>query len=723
MTRPAATAAATRTPRWPYVVVGLAAAAASLFVLLWYGGGAEREVLPGLPDPGAVTAWALPGARLGTRIFAVATIGLLLAAVVLSPRGEDGLSASGYRRLRAAGWAALGWAACGVLTLVYSLSDLVGRPVGDAVSLTGLASFAGTVTLGQAIAFSTGLALAVFVTCRVSLSPLGGTVALALAILALIPPVFTGHAASSGDHQLAVSSMLLHVIPVTLWAGGLLALALTPRSRVDDLAVAVGRFSPLAAACLIAVAASGLLSAQIRLTGVADLTSHPYGQMVLVKTALLLTLAAVGWWQRRTSMPALHRGDRSRFTRVTVVEIALFGLAMGAAVALSRSPTPVGEPVEEDLATSMLGFAMPPEMTVERLLGAWLPDPLFITAATAAAIAYVAGVRRLRRRGDRWPALRTVAFLAGCAVIIAATSSGIARYAPVLFSVHMVQHLMLGMIAPILLVLAGPVTLALRALRRATDPAWPGPREWLLSALHLPVARVLTHPLVALGFYVVSMYAMYLTGLFELALRSHAAHMLMIGHFLLAGYLFFWVTIGVDAAPRAARGRGVGVSAGAAGTGTSGAGQGRLAPPLRMLLVVVSMVLHAFLGIIIMQSTTLLAHDWFTRLPRAWGPDPLADQYTAGSIAWTFGEVPTMLVALAIVAQWIRSDEREQRRLDRIADRAEAEGREDDALAAYNAMLAELAQQDAARHATAERSVGRPGAGDEGSRDRRDRVQ
>ncbi|HEX6970066.1 MAG TPA: cytochrome c oxidase assembly protein [Micromonosporaceae bacterium] len=662
------------TRRWPAVAGGLTAAAAGLVGLLWYGGGARRDALPGLPDPGPVTAWALPAANLSSRVFAVATIGLLLAAVVLSPRDGDGLAAIGYRRLRTAGWTAVAWCLSTLLALVYTLSDLLGSPVSESVTPVALINFATDVLLGQSLAFSAGLTALVFVLCRVSLRPLGATTALVVAVLAAIPPVFTGHAASSNDHHLAVSALLLHLVPVTLWAGGLLALALTAGARTNDLAVAVRRFSPLAAASLIAVALSGALSALVRLTTPSDLLTTRYGQLVLVKTGLLAALGLAGWAQRRAAMPALNRGDRRRFRHVAAVEIVLFGLTVGAAVALSRTPPPLGEPVEEDLATAMLGFPMPPPMTVGRLIGLWLPDPLFITAALAAAAAYLAGVRRLRRRGDAWPAARTLAFLAGCALFLFATSSGLARYGPVLFSVHMVAHLLLAMIVPILLALAAPVTLALRALRKSTDPAWPGPREWLQSLLHLPASRALTHPVFALVFYVVSMYMMYLTGLYELALRSHAAHLLMIGHFVLAGYLFFWVVIGLDPTPRP-----------------------RPTPPLRMLLVAVAMVLHAFLGVAIMQTSELLAADWFTTLPRSWGPDPLEDQHTAGGIAWSFGELPTLLVVIALFVQWIRADEREQRRLDRAADRAAAEGKEDAALAAYNAMLAELAERDGHR--------------------------
>jgi len=193
------------------------------------------------------------------------------------------------------------------------------------------------------------------------------------------------------------------------------------------------------------------------------------------------------------------------------------------------------------------------------------------------------------------------------------------------------------------------------------------------AALRLRIGRVLSHPVVALVQYVAAMYLMYFTGLYEFALRSHAAHLAMMLHFLGAGYLFFWVVIGVDPTPRP-----------------------RPAPPLRLVLVLLAMVLHAFLGVAIMQATTLLAADWFTALPRDWGPTPLADQRTAGGIAWSFGEIPTLFVVGALMVQWIRADEREQRRLDRAADRAAAEGREEESLAAYNAMLARLAERDRA---------------------------
>jgi len=650
--------------RWPVAVAGLGVSAAVLLALLAYGGAVDARALPGLPDPGPYVGWLLPVAKLATRIGAVATIGLLLAATALAPRGDGVLSPIAYRRLRAARWPALAWAAASVALLWLTLADLLGGPVTARAAVT----FVTSVDLGRALGAAALLAVAVFVACTVTLRPTGGIVALVLALIAVTPPVFTGHAASAGDHQLAVSAQLLHVVPVTLWAGGLLALVLVGTARTADLSRAAGRLSRLAAWCLAAVAASGLLAASVRLGSWADLSGTRYGQLVLLKTALLGAAGYLGWRHRTRSLPRLRAGDRRAFVRLASVELLVFGAALGAAVALSRTPAPLGAE-SEDTATALLGFPMPPPLSAGALATRWLVDPLILAVTLGVAGAYLAGAWRLRRRGDRWPAARTAAFVAGCAVVVLATSSGLARYAPVLFSVHMVAHLLLGMVAPILLVLGAPVTLALRALPPAADPAWPGPREWLAAAVRSRPARLLGHPLVALAVYVGGMYAFYLTDLFALALRSHAAHLLMVAHFLLAGYLFFWVVVGLDPAP------------------------GHRPGPLpRMGLVLVSMALHAFLGLAIMQAGELFAGEWFTALPRDWGPSPAADQYVAGGIAWSFGELPTVVVLGALLRQWIRADEREQRRLDRAAARAEAGGGPD-AHDAYNAWLAEVAER------------------------------
>jgi putative copper resistance protein D len=248
-------------------------------------------------------------------------------------------------------------------------------------------------------------------------------------------------------------------------------------------------------------------------------------------------------------------------------------------------------------------------------------------------------------------------------VLLFASSSGIGRYMPAMFSMHMAAHMLLSMLVPVLLVLGAPVTLALRALPAARGDDPPGPREWLLAALHSRVSRLLTNPIVATIIFVSGFYGLYFGGIFDVAVTSHAAHVAMNLHFLLTGYLFYWVVIGVDPTPRPI-------------------------PPIAKLAVVfASLPLHAFFGVVLMGTKAVLAGDFYKSLQLPWHTDLLADQRLGGGIAWSAGEVPLVLVLVALFIQWRRSDQRTAVRLDRAADR------DDDAdLAAYNNMLAKLAK-------------------------------
>jgi putative copper resistance protein D len=261
---------------------------------------------------------------------------------------------------------------------------------------------------------------------------------------------------------------------------------------------------------------------------------------------------------------------------------------------------------------------------------------------------------------------RTLAWMCGCAALLFTTSSGLGRYMPAMFSMHMVAHMLLSMLVPILLVLGGPVTLALRALPAAGRGEPPGPREWLLAALHSRVSLLLTNPIVATLVFVGGFYGLYLGGVFDAAVSNHAAHVLMNVHFLLSGYLFYWVVIGIDPTPRQI-------------------------PQLgKVAMVFASLPLHAFFGIVLMAMDTVLGETFYRSLRLSWHTDLLGDQRLGGGIAWAAGEIPLVLVMIALLIQWRRSDQRTAKRLDRAADR------DDDAeLAAYNAMLAEMAKRDA----------------------------
>jgi putative membrane protein len=285
--------------------------------------------------------------------------------------------------------------------------------------------------------------------------------------------------------------------------------------------------------------------------------------------------------------------------------------------------------------------ALPP-FTGSAVFGRAEPDPLLTIALLVAAGAYLYGVWRLRTRGVSWPVLRTVMFLVpGLGGIALVTLTGIGTYDDTLLSIHMIQHMVLGMVSPIFLALGAPVTLALRTLPRR-------PRRRLVAVLHSRVARVLAFPLVAYAIFVANPFVLYFTGLYRQTLAHAWLHEWVHVHFILTGCLFFWPLIGLDPLP------------------------GRWPYPARALLMVLSTPFHAVLGLTIMQSKELIGGDWYPSLGLAW-TDPKADQVVAGGILWAGGEVVSVTMIAVLVVQWMREAEREARRVDRQLDREEAE--------------------------------------------------
>ena len=289
-----------------------------------------------------------------------------------------------------------------------------------------------------------------------------------------------------------------------------------------------------------------------------------------------------------------------------------------------------------------------PPFTLEGALTDWSLDPVPFVLTVWAAGAYLSGVLVLRRRGDRWPLGRTVAFLAGMGAFAFATMSGVAAYDTTLLSVHMVQHMVLSMLVPLSLALGAPVTLALRTLPRR-------PKRWLLAVLHSRLARVLSFPPLTLMLYIVSPWALYYSGWYRASLESVYVHEAMHVHLVLVGALFFWPLLGIDPVP------------------------GRVSHPFRVLLVVLTLPFHAFLGVTIMGQETLLGGDWYPRLHQgpmgAWLPDPLDDQHLAGGILWGSGDLIGLVFFAVLFTQWVRSSMREAVREDRRLDLLEARGR------------------------------------------------
>ncbi len=287
------------------------------------------------------------------------------------------------------------------------------------------------------------------------------------------------------------------------------------------------------------------------------------------------------------------------------------------------------------------GEAVPPPFTVARVFTETRLDSWLALGLVVAAGLYLYGVYRLRLRGDRWPVVRSVCFLGpGLGGIALVTASGLEAYDTALLSVHMVQHMVLSMVAPIFLALGAPVTLALRTLPVR-------PRKRLLAVVHSRIARIYSFPLVAFAIFVANPFALYFSDLYRYTLQHGWAHELVHAHFIMTGCVFFWPLLGLDPLP------------------------GRWPYPARALLMLLSVPFHTVLGLTIMQSTTLFGGDWYPSLHLSWS-DPWNDQVVAGGILWAGGEFVSITMLAVLVVQWVKQSEREARRVDRELDRQEA---------------------------------------------------
>ena len=243
-----------------------------------------------------------------------------------------------------------------------------------------------------------------------------------------------------------------------------------------------------------------------------------------------------------------------------------------------------------------------------------------------------------RRRGDAWPWLRTVSWLLGLAVVIWCTNAGISVYAQVSVGLHMLQHMTLTMLGPIFLVLGAPATLALRALRPAVGNER-GPREWLVWFLHSWITRLLTNPFYVFFVYVIGLYGLYFTPAFGWLMGSHVGHVLMQVHFIVSGYLFYWILIGIDPRPK----------------------------PLpywaRLLMLLLALSVHGFFAVALMMGTQPLAVEWYGTRAAAVDHRPAA-RHPRRRARWRGGlsEIPSLIVLIVIAVQWARSDDREAAR-------------------------------------------------------------
>src|SRR5699024_6245114 len=331
----------------------------------------------------------------------------------------------------------------------------------------------------------------------------------------------------------------------------------------------------------------------------------------------------------------------------------------------SEPPKPEEIPPDASPARITTKYELPPELTAIRWITEWRFNWLWVAVAIFLAVWYLRALKKLADRGDKWPVARTIFFFVGLAILVWDTSSAPAIYGLVLFSAHMVNHMILTMVIPIFLVLGAPITLALHSMASRKDGTR-GPREYMLIMLQSKYAKVSTHPLFAAMNFAGSLVIFYFTPLFECALRYLFGHELLTthfllpgplladewlySHFLLTGFVFASVMIGIDALPN------------------------RPTYPLRLRVLIATMVFHAFIAVALAGSDSLLMAEWFSAIGRDWGLSAIDDQKMGGAIMWGTGEFPTVAMALIVLLRWRQDDlQRTKRRDERVDQHGDAD--------------------------------------------------
>jgi len=272
----------------------------------------------------------------------------------------------------------------------------------------------------------------------------------------------------------------------------------------------------------------------------------------------------------------------------------------------------------------------------------WTFDPLPLVGIIATAAAYLWAMRRVNHAhpANPQPAYRSWLFLGGLTAIGVALLSPIEAYEGTLFSVHMVQHMLLELVAAPLLLAGAPITLTLRVAR-------PTIRKGLLAVLHSRLVRLISFPVVAWMLFAVMNWGWHFSTLYDQALESQALHHLQHASFLGAALLFWWPVVGADPSPW------------------------RLPHPARLLYLFLAMPQNSFLGVALMSASTVLYPHYVTNV-RDWGLSPLDDQALGGVIMWVVGDVAFLAGMMVVVVLWMRHEDRRTERLDRrlAAERA-----------------------------------------------------
>ncbi len=584
-------------------------------VALVVGGGLPVAAPAGLLDAGAVTGWMLRLAGLLTHLAAAMTVGSLMVGALLVPAGPTGrLDGPVLRAVTHAGRWAGAWAVLAAVTAVLTVSDVAGVPLLDLrLDLVAAVTSSRRGVAWCLVGLAAGFVALVAGRAR---DVREARVLLVVAVAGLMPTLVTGHASAAADPGVVTSGLVVHVIAAMTWTGGLAGIVLHLRRSPDALALAIPRFSTLALAAYVALAASGVLTVSARLDMSFAAWTSGYGALVVAKMVALVALGGVGHLHRRRTIPRLTAGrGTAPFLRLAGAELTVMGAGMGLATALARTPVPpapvVVDPIHGPGHSTLPGVV--DRVSLGELATAWRPDAVVLLVLGLLVATYFGHVRIASRTGRRWPMGRSAAFVCGVAVAVVDLCSGVATYAPAMVSVQVSQLLVAMLVVPTLLLYGAPVTLWLRA-----GGAGPGARARLLDTR---VLRWLANPVLGAAACSALLLAVYRTPLIEVSLRSYWTHLAVLVLAVASGLMLLWPALGVDPVP-----------------------EPRGAAERISCLAGLAMCL-ALLAVQLRRGDGLLAAEWFLELRWGW-VDPVADQRVAGLVVGMAAVALMMLTGL-----------------------------------------------------------------------------
>ncbi|MBK8461805.1 MAG: cytochrome c oxidase assembly protein [Nigerium sp.] len=629
------------------VVSGVLVAA---YVAVWLTG-LDLSVRPPLParfQADGVTGLISLMGDLTARLAAFGTLGALTAIVGFLPKNDDHtLTDQGRRLLRQAGRFAQVWFVASLLNTFANPAYVNGVPLYTTLTPRSWWTFIWATPSGLAWLVSALVALGIVAACYLSGHWASGLIGLVAGVLALTFVSVTGNVTVGLHHDWATDAAIVGTFTaVPLIAAALGAwLVATPQ--------AARRYHKLVPPLLAATAASHALITWQQMAG-QPLTSTAYG-LWSIGIGALGVLYGLSWLWRQFSGRA---GGLA-------VEVALAIAFLACLTATTHVPPPrFLEP--QSIQVNYLGYEVLIAPTLERLVTFGRPNLLWVCIVVFALGAYAAGVVKAYKLGRRWPIGRIASWVAAWGLTLFLAVTGLWEYSTVQYSWHMVVHMTVNMLVPVLGVLGAPFALIRAGSASAITHVALGDAVESLESHRL--WQTLTGPLVAWLAYVSSLFAVYFTPAFPWLMKYHWAHQLMLLFFMMTGYFFFSVIIGADRSNR------------------------QLPHLLKLALVISIMPFHAVFAVGILSSQTLIGASFYETIAVAWLPGREAlmnDQNIAGQASWFLGEIPLFVVIIALAAQWFRSDSKDAAIID-----AQTDSGEDDSFDAYNDMLAELARRD-----------------------------